>query len=646
MKKIAWIFIVLAVLSTVPNFSSFGSSDNSTWTSFTSKRIVPLTIKVVFVGLNSDVLETKYIMWKENLPDSQTNSIIVSDNNTGVFFNIKYDFVFAEPAFKNQLVAYLKEIGRERPTYNPWWDMLTYNLFFDARKVEGWFYDNSADYGGLPENGYTFIIANLTELQSTTYDQVNEPKSFPPTPHYYSVYYQDWDRDYRPRYREFAVAWGGAHRLWYLDLSAGPEYWTWATQSDLPYVPLQVALKVFNIDLKTQFGRRWLSEYISDYIVEAVKNFAIPQFVYAPRYSDRYRIVAYILDNRTDDEKKEVTIRSTVNAEWITEAFEQLFPYSRVETAVKIKDVSEYPELQEQILKYTYKSENSSGSPYVDLRSIYSYLQTHLKMFVPDYRRDEREFTVPVFAFAFSGTLHFGYTYKWYVMDDPTFNKDLYGISLGDLAMIGLAHSDFILGNDVDPPQLNKGIGYTQVIIHESGHMIGLMHPHQYGSLGDYVSSAMSYYTWEYNFSQFDRDAVQRAQADQFIMEASSRLRETKAILADRLTSLELQDKLNSAEDLLKNAEQQYSRMNYISAMQYARSAAEKSREAVIDARNQVLALPVFTIIGIVIGIIIGHVGIPYFRKRKQEPVLETTQKTAKEYTHLGSLAHSCFREL
>jgi hypothetical protein len=214
-------------------------------------------------------------------------------------------------------------------------------------------------------------------------------------------------------------------------------------------------------------------------------------------------------------------------------------------------------------------------------------------------------------------------------MDDPTFNKDLYGISLGDIAIIGLAHSDFILGNDVDPPQLNKGIGFTQVIIHESGHMIGLMHPHQYGSLGDFVSSAMSYYTWEYNFSQFDCDAVQRAQADQFIMEASSKVSETKAILADRLTSLELQDKLNSADDLLKNAQQQYATMNYIAAMQYAKSAALKSRETVANARSQVLALPVFTIIGIVIGIIIGYVGIPYFRKRKQASALTATQKTA-----------------
>ncbi len=628
MKAIAVIFVILAILSLVPNLAPVSGS-SGTLTGFASKRIVPITIKVVFVGLNSDALETEYMTWKENLPETQTNLILVGGNNTGVFYSISYDFVFATPEFKNELVTYLKEIAREGPAYNPWWDDVTYNVFLDASKVENWLYDNNADYGGLPESGYTFIVANLTELPSATYDQMNDPQESLPTPHYYSAYYQDWDRDYRPSYREFCVAWGGAHRLWYLDLSAGPEFWTWMSQSDVPYVPLQAALTAFNIDLSSQSGKRWLSEYIADYIAEAVRNFAIPQFVYVPIYSGRYRIVEYVIDNRTENEKKEVTLRSTINAEWVTQAFEQLFPYSRVETSVKVKDVSEYPELQEQIARYTFT--NSSGPPYVDLRSVYNYLQDNLKTFVPDYRRDEREFTIPVFAFAFSGNIHFGYSYKWYVADDPTFNRDLYGIAFGDIAMLGLAHNDFLMGNEADAPQLNKGIGFTQVTIHEVGHMVGLMHPHEYGSLGDYVSSVMSYYAYEYSFSRFDCDAVQRSQADQLIMEASSTLKQAKATSADRSISFELSDKLKSADDLLRKAEQQYSMMNYASALQYAKTAAVTSREALTDAPNQVYAIPVFTIAGIAIGLIIGYFGIPYFRRKRIETAPEAIKTPAKE---------------
>jgi hypothetical protein len=100
-------------------------------------------------------------------------------------------------------------------------------------------------------------------------------------------------------------------------------------------------------------------------------------------------------------------------------------------------------------------------------------------------------------------------------------------------------------------------------------------------------------------------------------MEASSKLAEAKATLADRLTLFELKDKLNSAEGLLKKAEEQYSIMDYVSALQYAKTAAEKSREAVTNARNQLLAQPVFIILGILTGIIIGYRGVPYLRKRR-----------------------------
>jgi hypothetical protein len=207
----------------------------------------------------------------------------------------------------------------------------------------------------------------------------------------------------------------------------------------------------------------------------------------------------------------------------------------------------------------------------------------------------------------------------------------LYGIAFGDIAMLGLAHDDFLMGNNADPPQYNRGIGFTQITIHEVGHMVGLMHPHEYGSLGDYVSSVMSYYAYEYSFSRFDCDAVQRSQADQLIIEASSALEQAKATAADRSISFELSDKLKSAEDLLRKAEQQYSMMNYASALQYAKTAAVTSREALTDAGNQVYAIPVFTIAGIAIGLIIGYFGIPYFKKKRIETVPETIKTPAEQ---------------
>jgi hypothetical protein len=71
--------------------------------------------------------------------------------------------------------------------------------------------------------------------------------------------------------------------------------------------------------------------------------------------------------------------------------------------------------------------------------------------------------------------------------------------------------------------------------------------------------------------------------------------------------------------------------MNYASALQYAKTAAVTSREALTDAGNQVYAIPIFTIAGIAIGLIIGYFGIPYFKKKRIETVPETIRTPAEQ---------------
>jgi hypothetical protein len=67
--------------------------------------------------------------------------------------------------------------------------------------------------------------------------------------------------------------------------------------------------------------------------------------------------------------------------------------------------------------------------------------------------------------------------------------------------------------------------------------------------------------------------------------------------------------------------------MNYASALQYAKTAAVTSREALTDAPNQVYAIPVFTIAGIAIGLVIGYFGIPYVRRKRMESTPETIKQ-------------------
>jgi hypothetical protein len=209
---------------------------------------VPLSIKVVFIGFNQSTINTTYLLWKENIPFKRVNQILTEPKDTGVMFELGYEFVFADPQFEKDLIGFLRKIQVTKRMLNPWFGVEVNNTLYNANKLESWLHEKSDMYGGFPVNGYTFFMANLTQLPSVTYKQMAQPwLRSALTPHYYSVEYFDLDLDYRIRNREFMTAWGGHYRFWFLDLSAGPSF---NTPRD---APIQAVLEALEIDLGTPY---------------------------------------------------------------------------------------------------------------------------------------------------------------------------------------------------------------------------------------------------------------------------------------------------------------------------------------------------------------------------------------------------------
>ena len=577
-------------------------------------REVPMSVKVVFVGLHEDWVDLNYLPWKENLPSSVTNEILIGGDDTGVAYSMTYSYSFASSEFKDRFLSYLKSIEATVTSKNPWfyywkqedgiWTQVykdVKNTLYDANKVESWVYENSGELGGFRENGYTFVISYLPELPSMTFDQYkgfwNDMKrKETSTPHYYNVSYEDADLGYKLRYRDFMTGWGGHHRFWFFDLSAGPARW-YDVRWDLP---LQVVLKDMKLDLHTAYGKKWFTEYLADYLWGITRNFSIPQFLYDPILTSNYRLAIYVLDNRTKEEKSAVPITSTVNSERIRAAFKDLAPYAETEVQITFKDTSEYPELLKLLVdhykyldSWTYAHVWDDPQRYgsVDIRPIYKYLQDNLATFVPHIGHDENEFTIPVFAFAFSGETYFTYSYKWMIDRRDPETGALWGMALGDMTIIGLCQYDFRRGDNVTPKQRGKGYGFTQTIIHEVGHIVGLVHPHSFDWLGDFSLSAMGYFTYDYTFGQFDKDALQRIHADKVMMETSSTILDARATLETRIQSPETESLVAKAEGILKQASTEYSNMNYAGAMRKALEARELSRTSLEKAS----VLPVAT---------------------------------------------------
>jgi hypothetical protein len=164
---------------------------------------------------------------------------------------------------------------------------------------------------------------------------------------------------------------------------------------------------------------------------------------------------------------------------------------------------------------------------------------------------------------------------------------------------LGYADDDWATGTQsyvfgFDAPFIrDSGYGFTTTFIHEVGHHIGMSHPHDgydyeadvdFGPSGDFYfawsgdesNSMMSYIDLNWDFSQFDRDNMNRYMTSVYINQANTILAQIYASpRAGRAASL-----LISADGSASSALSAYGAMDYASAAHNAKLAYEKVLEA------------------------------------------------------------------
>jgi hypothetical protein len=590
-----------------------------------AQRQVTIPVDVVFVGIDQSLVNMSYLKWPGNIPPTTYGQVLLPvPNVTGVAYNLNYSFTFASNDYKSKLLSYLSSIQEVKRGPDPWFFYYTAETngyldtqfhsvnyaVYDANKVENWMYSNQQDVGGFPSNGWTLMFLNLTELPSYDFknykDFIGSYRSAPPngTAHYYGVQYTDQDLGYQLRYRDFMTAWGGVHRFWFEDFSAGPSYDTYPEE-----LPLQIALRDNNYDLHSTFGKIWLTEYLATYISQATTNFITPPMLYPTYYSQQYSIHVHVIDNRTSAEKSAVDIKSTIQPDLITKAFEELVPYSKIEVTVTFEDLTNYPDLQ-NVINSNYKFADSYtegvdfASPQrygvVDASAVYKYFVDNMNTFEPNYRRDRSEYTIPVYAFAFSNETSMTSFYKWLV-------EPFGGVALGDIAFVGFSQYDFQRGEHITPAQPNRGLGFTHDVIHEAGHMLGLPHPFNFGPVGTYFLTPMSYFTYDYVFGQADKDALRRAHVDQIYLEVQSMLSGISGTDADSIRSQ------------LSDVDAKYEQMDYEAALTSVLKADDMAKSATSPTAHLSEQPLTYLALGLVIGVVVAWIAL----RRRGSPSLQ-----------------------
>ena len=639
-------FLMLLVVSSVEGQYSQSSSLPVSTVAFSGTRDVPLIVRVVFLGLTNSDLNSSYLTAEINVPSVKPQAILAGSQNTGVNYRFEYKVVFADNATLTEFASFLRGIELAQATVpevgslrNPYFDNSTTeissvtNYFYDASRVENWF-ASSPSFAPSPVPGYTFFVADLHNyLPSFTYQQYqnyntkctiatsgprtglcSNPSRGMAAVHYYNRTMVEPDLGL-VQSRHFMTGWGGNQRFYYLDLSAGPSYWT-------EELPVQVASQLRGVDLASAYGRYRRTQFIADYLSGVVYNLFAPDQVYPVSYSSQYNFHLFIFDNRNSTEMANgPTLRSTVNETLIRSELGNFLPYSNLTVVAKYANVSDYAGLEAVVASATTSIEDPAvNGSIVDLRLVYNWLsdngEGHISQFI-DARRDSEQFDIPAFIFAFTSRYNFGFTFK----DDVFLHSNpdsIYGVALGDLVLISHGQYDLRAGDypsSTGQTQPGKGIGFTRTIIHELGHMLGLAHPFSYDATEDFTDTVMGYYANSLTFSQFDKDMLLRGVNDELLIFA-------QVTLANTTNNLFNSARISAAKRAIVSADEKYGAMRYAEAVLDSFDAAVNAFSAHQLAGAGPFAIfssaVVFGIIGLAVGSGVGLLaGYLVFRRRQ-----------------------------
>src|SRR6266704_3618285 len=526
-----------------------------------------------------------------SVPPLKYQAILAGPLNTGVIFNFNYQLTFADNSTVTKFAQYLLSIQKQEDTtarpsspsglVNPYFTnsstlSVAHNYFYDADKVESWLGSNMTLFGASPASGYTLFVADLhsfaipsfnyTEYQN--YIAICRPcTAHAVDAHYYNRTITDPDLGLKLT-RHFMTGWGGSGRFYYMDLSAGPSYWT-------NELPVQVASQLRGISTSTYYGKLWMSKFIGSYVYGAVNNLFAPDQLYPVNYAQNYDVQLFVLDNRTTAEKLQgPKLSSTINETMVQENLASLVPFAGVTVKINYANVTDYPGLAAIMANATTALRDPiSGRPIVDGDLVYNWFTTyglgHITNFI-DVTRTTSRIDIPGFLFAFKGNYTFGVPVKEDI-GSPNIYGTFGGEALGDMVMIGFSQqADFTIGNNS---------------------------------------------TYSLNYSQFDRDSILRGVNDELLSFAIQSLSSTQNTLFNS-------GDISMANQNIAQAENLYNTMDYAGAVQYSLAAAEDASAAQQLANSAISPALVFSLIGVAIGAAIGILmGYLIFRRRKSAGV-------------------------
>jgi len=559
-------------------------------------------VNVVFVGYNRR--QAPADRFREQLASSydpvvRSRKFYGIDEPLGIHYTYDYNLRYTGTRYANKVFRKLSDLARPAPRtlYQKLYNQQESNVLKVKRNhhISGPAFERWLAYNppaGINTHRNTIYFINWygsSNFKHHVYVKTNEP---------------DPDTGYnfgRLRESRKLIAWGGttAHdeenglgstrRVWFYDLSAGPESWTenwFVDDPDLDGDGVE-EYRMPPIWEYTRGGYRAPSQLAGD-LGRVTRYVALDLLMTtSPLYP--VDILSPDLPWKVDLDSNTYEGWSGVNAskEYITPSLflDEMGELLRGRTLSY--DNQDLPFTGDARRCYVLQLENESCYPtlgYPPFANLFLYNAVNLRRTKDD--GDSVHYELPIFNYAVDGL---------------------------DVPALGYADDNYRDGtqsfvfNFVSPEVVEAGYGLTTTMIHEVGHHVSLSHPHDgwdsesntdfgpegqyfFAWSGDQSNTMMSYIDLNWDFSQFDQDNMRRYQAAAFTESANSI---AAAILADP-DAEKAADELAAADKVLGRAEQRFSAHQYRVASRLAtrvyKLVNRGARQVGLDVRTHLQA--------------------------------------------------------
>ena len=482
----------------------------------TFEQTVP--VQVVFLGYDQATINTDEFL--SQLPQGYAPVVRyplfygLTGRDMGLNFTFDYKLTFAGASVSNRFFQFLNTIGTAG---DPTVFQLDYNnqkhnvldvtgpvLYIDAPRVENWLANNLPN---VKSRGYTVVFVNWysrPDFKFHVYTKTDEP---------------DPDTGYNfgeIRASRKMIAWGGSSsRLWFYDLSAGPEAWTnnWNVDdrdvdgdgsADYRMPPIwEYANPGFRRPdaLSTDLGM--VTRYVGINLLFTSSPLYDPM-VTAPGFGGNK--VVHI--NMMEDDPNSLGT-DWVNLDFAARQWRRFEPY--YDWRVRLTDYNPIDAGSARSLRIFSEvlQEDDCWNAFNDpFAQLFCYFDMNRATYLPSYGPND------------------------YVAGLYAFNTT--AATLGNqFGLLGFADDNWADGTQsyvfaFDAAEYRAlGYGFTTTLVHEAGHHFGMSHPHDgydselgmdYGGAGDFYfawsgdesNTVMHYLAVSNGFGRFDRDNMYR----------------------------------------------------------------------------------------------------------------------------------------